>query len=110
AENQLKDAVDKTIQRYCPDTCVRTFVAVTGNQISPDEAATLPRPQVVRDPTGQVIMRVNQAQVEVAIDELVPSERRTQIANILEAQTKFIAPLDLSLTVSQFPQTHAEQL
>lgn len=109
-ESKIQKAISGAISQYCPHDCVLAQVNIEGTMVSPDMARDYPLNQIVTDKSGRSFMRVDDADVEVTIDSSLSPTRRNQIANVFQARTKFVSPLNLNISVTPFPESYAEQM
>ncbi len=116
-EEQLKralqahvaNAIEKVIETYCPEECVLAEVAVDGKLVTPDEATDLQPEELVRDKSGEAILRVEGVDVGVSMDQKLPASDRAKITNVMKAKTRFVSPFNLDVTVTQFPESFAKK-
>lgn len=109
-EQKLQKAVQSVISSYCPTECILAQVNIEGSQISPELAKDYPLNRIVTDPTGRSIMRIDDVDLEVTIDAKLGAESRGRIASLLKAKTSFAAPLNLNISVTEFPETYTEKM
>lgn len=102
-------AIEKVIDAYCPDGCILSSVAVDGKLITPDEAQGLAPENLIRDKNGNAILKVDNVDIEVAMDTALDNETRNKIENLLRARTKFVAPIQFEIQATAFPESHAKQ-
>ncbi len=108
-QRHLGQAVDKVIDTYCPEECVLSQIAVDGKLVTPDEAAALAPESQVRDKAGNAILKVEGADIDVAVDDALPAETRNRILSVLKARTRFAAPVNVELSATPFPESHAKK-
>ena len=102
---KVEEAVGLIIDKYCPDQCVLSDVSVSGQLITPDEAEALdPREVIVAD-SSHTVLKVNQVQVSVSIDENLPEESRNNIVNLMRAKTRFVRPVSIKARTVEFPES-----
>lgn len=117
AEEELKrsvqqkvwTAVQKVIDAYCPDQCVLARVGVDGRIITPDQATSIDQRQIEKDRSGRGVLKIDQVDVEVSIDEGIPEQERNKISNVMRARTRFVDPVQFEISVSAFPQADGER-
>src|SRR5690606_7949866 len=111
-KRQLKErvarAIDNVIEKYCPEACVLSDVAVDGALVTNDEAQGYSDKQLVFEKAGSGILRIDAVDAEVAMDLRLPEERRSQIVSILKAKTRFVEPMNLDVQEVSFPESYAE--
>jgi flagellar motor switch protein FliG len=108
-EQKITAATNSVIGAYCPQQCILSQVSVEGAVIPPDDAAGLPNSRLVTDQAGRVMMRVDQANVEVSMDSLLSQEERDRISSVIQAKLKFVEPLNMAIVVTPFPESYAEK-
>lgn len=106
---KLSQAIDKVIDAYCPDECVLSAIAVDGKLVTPDEAQGVAVEEIVRDRSGHAIFKIENIDIEVAMDSALDSEMRKKIANIIRARTKFASPINLDVQVTEFPESYSKK-
>ena len=67
-EVKLQKAVQSVIDSYCPAECVLAQINIVGSQVSPEVAKDYPLNQIVADPSGRSLMRIDDIDLEVTID------------------------------------------
>lgn len=108
-QQKIQSVVQSTIDSYCPAECVLANVAVAGRLVSPDESRGVSDRELVRDRSGKGILRIDGIDVDVSIDEKVPEANRTRIYNLIKMKTKFAYPLNVNLSVVDFPTSPESQ-
>ena len=108
-QQRIQDAVKQTIDSYCPKECLLSNVAVDGKLVSPDAVRGVPERELVRERGGRGILRLENVDVDLSIDEKVPEATRTKIYNLIKARTKFAFPVNVNVAVVDFPETEASK-
>jgi flagellar motor switch protein FliG len=106
---KLSQAIEKVIDAYCPDDCVLSAVAVDGKLVTPDEAQGAAPEEIVRDKSGNAILKIENIDIEVAMDSGLRGDIRKKITNIMKARTRFASPINLDVQVTAFPESYAKQ-
>lgn len=108
-QQKVQSVVQGTIDAYCPSECVLANAMVEGRLVSPDESRGVSERELVRDRTGRGILRIDNIDVDVSIDKKMPEANRSKIYNLIKMKTKFAYPLNLNLTVVDFPENPESQ-
>lgn len=106
---RLTQVVDSVIDTYCPEECVLSQIAVDGKIVTPDEAASLPPASQIRDKAGAAILKIESADIDIAIDDALPAETRSRILSVIKARTRFATPVNIEMTPTPFPESHAKK-
>lgn len=106
---KVATAIDKVIDTYCPEQCLLSQVAVDGKLVTQDEAQGVAALELVRDKSGSSILRIENIDIEVAMDADLSAETRKKISNIMKAKTRFAAPINFDIQVSSFPVSWAKK-
>lgn len=108
-QQKIQSVVQGTIDSYCPSECVLANVAVDGRLVSPDESRGVNERELIRDRSGRGILRIDGIDVDVSIDQKMPESNRTKIYNLIKMKTKFAYPLNVNLSVVDFPSSPESQ-
>ena len=108
-QQKIQSVVQGTIDSYCPAECVLANVAVEGRLVSPDESRGVSDRELVRDRSGKGILRIDGIDVDISIDQKMPEANRTKIYNLIKMKTKFAYPLNVNLSVVDFPSNPESQ-
>jgi flagellar motor switch protein FliG len=108
-QQKVQDAVRQTIDSYCPKECVLSNVGIDGKLVSPDAVRGLPERELVRERGGRGILRIENVDVDLSLDEKLPEATRSKIYNLIKARTKFASPVNVNIAVVDFPETEASK-
>ena len=108
-QQRIQEVVRQTIDSYCPKDCLLSNVGVDGKLVSPDEARGVPDREVVRERGGRGILRIENVDVDLSIDEKLSEANRSKIYNLIRARTKFAFPVNVNVSVVDFPETEASK-
>ncbi len=108
-QQKVQSAVQQTIDSYCPQDCIMSNVSVEGKLVSPDEARGVPERELSREHNGRGIMRIENIDVDLSIDEKLPEGSRSKIYNLIKAKTRFAFPVNVNVSVVDFPESHASK-
>jgi flagellar motor switch protein FliG len=104
-QQRIHAAVQQTIDSYCAQECVLSNVGVDGKLVSPDEARGVPERELAREHGGRGIMRIENVDVDLSIDEKLPEANRSKIYNLIKAKTRFAFPINVNVSVVDFPES-----
>lgn len=107
-EQRIESTLLKIVDTYCPHQCLLSQVTATGHSITSDEALKLKPEELVRDKSGQSIVKIDSVKVVVNLDAAMTQVTRKKIETMMEAKLKFVTPLDFDIQVSDFPESFAE--
>lgn len=105
----IEEKIGQVINKYCPDRCILSRVDVQGMVASPDQVAGLPSSQIYRMPGSDSLLLLENVDVEISLDDKINPSERSRIHNLLRAILKFVSPVNLNLTNSEFPEPLTEQ-
>jgi flagellar motor switch protein FliG len=108
-EARLTTTVNQTIQTYCPSDCILSFINIRGALITPDEAMEVPSTQQYSSEDSQTVMRIDDINIQVTMNEAISSDRRAKITDILQAKTRYATPVVINVIATPFPETYAEK-
>ncbi len=108
-QQRIHAAVQQTIDSYCPQECVLANVGVDGKLVSPDEARGVPERELTRERGGRGILRIENIDIDLSIDEKLPEANRSKIYNLIKAKTRFAFPINVNVSVVDFPESHASK-
>jgi flagellar motor switch protein FliG len=106
-QQRISQAIEKVIEAYCPESCVLSQTTVTGKLVTPDESVDIAPEELARDTSGNGILKIDSIEVEVSIDDAVPTDTRNKIVNVMKVKTRFHAPVRLDVLVTSFPESFA---
>jgi flagellar motor switch protein FliG len=106
---RMQAAVQQTIDSYCAQDCVLSHVGVDGKLVSPDEAKGVPEREIVREHSGRGILRIENIDVDISIDEKIPEASRSKIYNLIKARTRFAFPVNINVSVVDFPESQSSR-
>jgi len=104
-QQRIQGAVQQVIDSYCPSECVLASVTVDGKLASPDEISGVPDRELVRERGGRGVLRLQNVDIDLSVDEKLPETTRTKIFNLLRAKTRFAQPVNINLAPVDFPDT-----
>lgn len=104
-KQRVQNAVQQTLDSYCAQECLLSNVIVEGKLVSPDEARGVPERELAREHNGRGIMRIEAVDIDLSIDEKLPESDRTKIFNLIKAKTRFAFPINVNISVVDFPKT-----
>lgn len=102
-QQRIQSTVGSVTEAYCPKECILTNVTVDGRIISPDEARGINERELVRDRGGRGILRLDNVDVDMSIDEKMSEGNRSKIYNLIKAKTKYAYPVNINVGVVEFP-------
>lgn len=108
-QQRISQAIDKVIEAYCPETCVLSQTSVEGKLITADESVDVAAEEIARDKSGSAILRIENIDVEISIDDSVKGATRNKILNVMKAKTRFHAPVNLDILVTSFPESFSSR-
>lgn len=108
-QQRVWTALQKVIDVYCPQECVLARVNVDGTAITPDQANSLDQRQIERDRSGRNVLKIENIDVEVSMDEGLSESERNRISNVMKAKTRFVEPVNIEVNVSAFPKSFADK-
>jgi len=108
-QQRINAAVQQTIDSYCPQECVLANVGVDGKLVSPDEARGVPERELTRERGGRGILRIENIDIDLSIDEKLPEANRSKIYNLIKAKTRFAFPINVNVSVVDFPESQASK-
>jgi flagellar motor switch protein FliG len=108
-QQRIHSAVQQTIDNYCPQDCILTNVGVDGKLVSPDEARGVAERELVRERGGRGILKIENIDIDLSIDQKLSEANRTKIYNVIKAKTKFAFPVNVNVAVVDFPETQASK-
>lgn len=103
---KIQTAVQQSIDSYCPTECFLTAVNVDGRLASPDAVRGVPERELVRERGGRGILRIENIDIDLNIDDKVPEAKRTKIYNIIKAKTRFAFPVNVNVSAVDFPESY----
>ena len=106
---KMQSAVQQTIDSYCAQDCVLSHVGVEGKLVSPDESKGVPEREIVRENGGRGILRIENIDIDISIDEKIPEVSRSKIYNLIKARTRFAFPVNINVSVVDFPESQASR-
>ena len=106
-QQRISQAIEKVIEAYCPESCVLSQTTVSGKLVTPDESVDIAPEELARDISGNGILKIDGIEVEVTIDDAVPTATRNKIVNVMKVKTRFHAPVKLDVLVTSFPESFA---
>jgi flagellar motor switch protein FliG len=109
-KTQTQKIVEAVLNKHCPNLCVLSEVAVDAAPISADDAKLIPPKRVYQYPGIDGVIRVDTLDIELAFDSRVDESRQRRIQNLIQAQLKWVEPIYLRGTTTDFPETYAEDL
>lgn len=101
---KIQSAVQDTIASYCPNECLLSSINVDGRLVSPDQARGVSERELVRERGGRGILRIENIDIDVSLDEKMPQESRAKIYNLIKAKTRFAFPVNINVAVVDFPE------
>ena len=104
---RIQSAVQQTIDSYCPKECLLSNVNIDGRLVSADQARGVPERELVRERGGRGILRIENVDIDVSIDDKLPEATRTKIYNIIKAKTRFALPVNVNMVAVEFPEAPA---
>jgi flagellar motor switch protein FliG len=104
-QQRIQGAVQQIIDAYCPSECVLASVTVDGKLASPDEVRGVAERELVRERGGRGILRVQNVDIDLSVDDKVPEDTRSKIMNLMRAKTRFVTPVNVNLVPVDFPET-----
>jgi flagellar motor switch protein FliG len=102
-------ALDRVIENYCPEDCVLSQIAVDGHLITPDESSDYEARELIRDKSGRGILKIDQVDAEISMNESVQEDVRFKINNLFKVRTRFASPVDIDVQVSEFPESYSKK-
>ncbi len=110
-EDRIKDALHQKVQSvvqgaieaYCPSQCLLSAINIEGRIVPPDLARMVPERELFRERGGRAVLRVQSVDIDLGIDQKMTQDSRTKIYNMIKAKTKFVAPVNLNLSMVDFP-------
>ncbi len=108
-QQRIHEAVRQTVDSYCPKECLLSNVSVDGKLASPDAVRGIPERELVRERGGRGILRIENIDIDLSIDEKLPEATRSKIFNLIKARTKFAFPVNVNVSVVDFPETEASK-
>jgi len=108
-QQRVTAALQRVIETYCPDECVLSRVAVDARATTEDQAADVNPREIVRDKSGRGIVRIESVDVELSLDQRLEESDRARIVNVVKAKTRFVEPLNLDVSVTEFPESWAQR-
>lgn len=106
---RISNGVQSVIDTYCSDECILSNIIVDGRLISPDDARGINERELVRDKGSRGILRLDNVDIDISIDEKISEENRKKIYSLLKARTKFAYPVNINLTAVDFPSTSIKE-
>ncbi|MCX6125211.1 MAG: hypothetical protein NTV34_10780 [Proteobacteria bacterium] len=100
---KIQTTAQSVIDAYCSKECVLTNVVVDGRIISPDEARGVNERELVRDRGGRGILRLDNVDIDLSLDEKMIEGNRTKVYNLIKAKTKYAFPVNINVSVVDFP-------
>ena len=107
---KVSNALNKVVQKYCPEQCIIEKIDINGSGVTPDEASVLSPSRKVVDLVSQSAMRIDSIEVDVTMDERLDINTRRKISSLMRSHLRFASPLNLNLGVTRFPETYANTL
>lgn len=104
-QQKIQSVVQGVIDQYCPSECILTNSMVDGRLVAPDEARGVSERELVRDRSGRGILRLDNVDIDLSIDEKMSEANRTKIYNLVKAKTRFAYPVNVNVSVVDFPAT-----
>ncbi len=104
-QQRVATEVMNVVETYCPETCVLSRVAVDGRAINADQAADVNPREIIRDSAGRSLLRVENVDIEMSLDQSIEEDERQRITNAVRARTKFVEPVTLDVSVTSFPES-----
>jgi len=108
-KRRVGNAIDKVIENYCPEDCILSQIAVDGVLITPDEAQDFGPRELVRDKTGRAILKLNQIDAEVSMNDSIDELTKRKISNLFRARTRFVSPVEIDVQMSEFPESYSKK-
>ncbi|MEZ4742708.1 MAG: FliG C-terminal domain-containing protein [Bdellovibrionota bacterium] len=108
-EDKITRSLQGVIDRYCPQKCLLSKIAVDGRAITPDEADGLPTNEIVTNASLNSQMKIESIDIAVEIDSKLSEQERAKILNIMKAKTRYVSPVSIDLNTVDFPETHLEK-
>lgn len=109
-ETRAQKIVEAVLSKHCPNLCVLSEIAVDAAPISADDAKLIPPKRVYQYPGIDGVIRVDTLDIELAFDSRVEESKQRRIQNLIQAQLKWVEPVYLRGTTTDFPETYAEDL
>ena len=106
---RLTTTLNKSIQKYCPSQCIIERIEIDGVPISLDEAESLVANQLVKDSVSGGVLRIDNVDIEIALDEKLDQDSRNRIIEVMKAKTRFINGINMMSIVRAFPETYEEK-
>lgn len=106
-QQKIQSTTQSVIDLYCPNECILTNVTVDGRIVSPDESRGVNERELVRDRGGRGILRLDNVDVDLSIDEKMSEANRSRIYNLMKAKTRYAYPVNINLGVVDFPDAPA---
>lgn len=106
---KLQSVVQGAIDSYCPSECILSNVMVQGKLVSQDESRGVSERELIRDRGGRGIFRIDGIDIDISIDEKMQEANRTKIYNLIKMKTKFAYPLNINMSVVDFPSNPESQ-
>lgn len=109
-ENRISQAVNETINKYCPNKCLLASVNIDANTISVDDETLYSSRQIFKGNAHSTSLKINDILINLAMDESLDEDTRTQISTLIKTKTSFVEPVRLHLDVYKFPIPYTQKL
>jgi len=104
-QQRIQGSIQQIIDAYCPGECVLASVTVEGKLASPDEVRGVAERELVRERGGRGILRVQNVDIDLSVDDKVPEDTRAKITNLIRAKSRFVSPVNVNIVPVDFPET-----
>ena len=102
----VTQTIHKIIEEYCPGECLLNKVTVDGEQVTPDEAKSLPGSQIIKDANLLSSLYVKNVMIDLTLDNKILKSEKERILDLMRAKLSWIEPVELRTRMLNFPQAN----